>query len=66
MEPTMHFVNNVKVLSQFNEWPKNQMERNIFFKEVFRMPDFMKELKNKYHSTSHLSLLIGLSLGRWP
>ncbi len=37
MEPTFHFVNHVKIMNYFYEWPKTRVEYNIFFKEVFRM-----------------------------
>ena len=47
MEPVNHFVNHVKILNQFYEWPRTTMERNIFFKEVFRLPDFWPELRKK-------------------
>jgi hypothetical protein len=35
------------VLNQFYEWPKTRSEYNIFFKEVFRLPDFWSELSKK-------------------
>jgi hypothetical protein len=35
------------VLNQFYEWPKSRSEYNIFFKEVFRLPDFWSELSKK-------------------
>lgn len=47
VEPLRHFQANVKVLSEFYEWPRTRAEYNIFFKEVFRMPDFWSELAKK-------------------
>ncbi len=35
------------MLNQFYEWPKTRMEYNIFFREVFRLPDFWRELGRK-------------------
>ena len=48
MEPVNHFSNHVKVLNQFYEWPRSRQEYNIFFKEVFRLPEFWPELFKKY------------------
>ena len=48
MEPFNHFSNHVKLMNQFYEWPKTRSEYNIFFKEVFRLPDFWPELFKKY------------------
>ena len=47
VEPLRHFQANVHVLKQFYEWPRTKSEANIFFKEVFRMPDFWSELAKK-------------------
>jgi len=47
VEPVRHFTSSVTVMSQFYEWPKTRTEYNIFFKEVFRLPDFWKELTKK-------------------
>jgi hypothetical protein len=47
VEPIRHFQANLTVMRQFYEWPKTRMEYNIFFKEVFRMPDFWSELRKK-------------------
>lgn len=46
-EPLRHFANNVSIMNQFYEWPKSRTEYNVFFKEVFRMPDFWSELSKK-------------------
>lgn len=46
-EPIRHFQANMHVLNQFYEWPKTRSEYNIFFKEVFRLPEFWSELNKK-------------------
>lgn len=46
-EPMNHFVSHVKLMNAYYEWPKTRSEYNIFFKEVFRMPEFMPELVKK-------------------
>ena len=48
MEPYKHFTSHVKIMHSFYEWPKTRSEYNIFFKEVFRLPDFWPELAKKY------------------
>jgi len=48
MEPINHFKSHVDIMNQFYEWPKTRAEYNIFFKEVFRLPDFWPELFKKY------------------
>lgn len=47
VEPVRHFASNVTVMNQFYEWPRTRSECNIFFKEVFRLPDFWSELGKK-------------------
>ena len=47
VEPIRHFAHNVTVMNQFYEWPRTRSEYNIFFKEVFRLPDFWSELGKK-------------------
>jgi hypothetical protein len=47
VEPARHIQANVTLLNQFYEWPKSRTEYNIFFKEVFRMPNFWSELSKK-------------------
>ena len=47
IEPLRHYHSNMTMLNQFYEWPRTRMEANIFFKEVFRMPDFWPELAKK-------------------
>jgi len=46
-EPVLHFCNGAKLLNHFYEWPQNRQETNIFFREVFRIPGFWKELSKK-------------------
>ena len=48
VEPIRHLAANVSVMNQFYEWPRTRSEYNIFFKEVFRLPDFWSELGKKY------------------
>lgn len=47
MEPLNHFTSHVNILNQFYEWPRTRSEYNIFFKEVFRLPNFWPELLKK-------------------
>jgi hypothetical protein len=47
VEPIRHFSAHVQLMSQFYEWPRTRMEANIFFKEVFKMPGFWRELGKK-------------------
>lgn len=47
MEPINHFKSHVNIMNQFYEWPRTRSEYNIFFKEVFRLPDFWPELFKK-------------------
>jgi len=46
-EPARHFHSNMTILNQFYEWPRSRAEYNIFFKEIFRLPDFWSELGKK-------------------
>ncbi len=46
-EPIHHFVQHCRLLNSFYEWPKNRAEANIFFREVFRMEGYWKELGKK-------------------
>ncbi len=45
--PVNHYYGNMLALNQFYEWPRTRTEANIFFKEVFRLPDFWSELAKK-------------------
>jgi solute carrier family 25 oxoglutarate transporter 11 len=47
MEPLNHFKSSVKILNSIYEWPKTRSEKNIFFKEVLRLPEFWPELYKK-------------------
>jgi len=47
VEPIRHYHSNMTVLNQFYEWPRTRSQANIFFKEVFRTPDFWSELSKK-------------------
>lgn len=47
VESIRHFHANVTVLADHYEWPRTRMEYNIFFKEVFRLPEFWPELLKK-------------------
>ena len=47
IEPIRHFHSNMTALNYFYEWPKTRTEANIFFKEVFRLPNFWQELGKK-------------------
>ena len=47
VEPIRHLNANIHVMKQFYEWPRTRSEYNIFFKEVFRLPDFWSELSKK-------------------
>lgn len=47
LTPAQHFVANAQVMNMFYEFPKTRQETNIFFKEVFRVPDFWKDLGKK-------------------
>ena len=43
----MHVASSAKIMNYYYEWPKTRQEYNIFFKEVFRLPDFWKDLGKK-------------------
>ena len=45
--PLQHIHQSAYVLSQFYEWPKTRTEYNIFAKEIFRVPNFWKDLAKK-------------------
>lgn len=47
VEPLAHFRANAISLNHFYEWPRTKMEYNIFYREVFRMPEFWPELFKK-------------------
>ena len=47
MEPFNHIYNHVQIMNGFYKWPNCRSEYNIFFKEVFRMPNFWPEMAKK-------------------
>lgn len=47
VEPVRHFASHFKILGAYYEYPRTRVEANIFFKEVFRMPQFWSELGKK-------------------
>jgi solute carrier family 25 oxoglutarate transporter 11 len=47
MESVRHFTSHVAIMNDFYEWPKTRSEFNIFFREVFKMPDFWPEYAKK-------------------
>ena len=42
-----HIQQSAKTLNYFYEWPKTRQEANIFAKEVFRVPNFWKDMAKK-------------------
>lgn len=64
--PAYHYGMHAKLLSQFYEWPRSNAERNIFFREVFRMDAFWPELFKKI-SFGALTAAgdVGLKLALW-
>lgn len=66
VEPVRHFASHVKILNQFYKWPRTRTEYNIFFKEVFRMPNFWSELAKKmvYGTVSGMGD-VGPKLAMW-
>lgn len=47
VEPMRHFFSHFKLLGGYYEYPRNRVEANIFFKEIFRMPEFWSDLGKK-------------------
>lgn len=47
LTPALHLQQNAKILNYFYEWPKTRQEANIYAKEVFRVPNFWKDLTKK-------------------
>ena len=65
-EPVRHIINGVKVLNGYYEWPKTRMEANIFFREVFRMPNFYKDmLKKMSFGFVHFAGDVGIKMAMW-
>ena len=45
--PAQHIYQSSTVLNMFYEWPKTRQEANIYMKEVFRTPNFWKDMFKK-------------------
>jgi hypothetical protein len=45
--PAQHIYSTGAILNSFYELPKNRVEANIFAKEIFRVPNFWKDLAKK-------------------
>lgn len=65
-EPIKHYINNVKILNGYYEWPKTRSETNIFFREVFRMPNFWSDMAKKMSfAFVHYGGDIGVKMMMW-
>lgn len=65
-EPIRHFASGVKVLNGYYEWPRTRMETNIFFREVFRLPNFWKDMcKKMAFGFVHFSGDVGVKMAAW-
>jgi hypothetical protein len=65
-EPIIHFATSVKMLNGYYEWPKTRTERNIFFREVFRLPNFWKDLYKKMSfSFVYFGAHVGTKMMAW-
>ena len=66
IEPARHFQANVQLLNSYYKWPNTRTEYNIFFKEVFRMPNFWSELAKKMvFGTVYAMGDVGPKLAMW-
>merc|ERR1711959_398930 len=45
--PFQHIKGTAEIMNKFYEWPKTRQEYNIFFKEVFRVPNFWSDFLKK-------------------
>lgn len=45
--PYQHMAGQFWLMNGFYEWPKNRVEANIYFKEIFRLPNFWGDLRKK-------------------
>ena len=64
--PIHHVYDNTWLLNQFYEWPRTRAEYNIFFREVFRVPNFWRSLFTKTAwNTVHYAGDIGAKLAVW-
>jgi hypothetical protein len=65
-EPIRHFVTGFHMLHGYYEWPKTRMETNIFFREVFRIPNFWSDMAKKMSfAFVHFSGDVGLKMTAW-
>ena len=65
-EPVVHFATSAKILNGYYEWPKTRTERNIFFREVFRLPNFWKDLyKRMSFSFVYFGAHVGTKMTAW-
>jgi hypothetical protein len=65
-EPFVHFVTSAKMLNGYYEWPKTRTERNIFFREVFRLPNFWRDLyKRMSFSFVYFGAHVGAKMTAW-
>ena len=65
-EPVVHFATSAKILNGYYEWPKTSTERNIFFREVFRLPNFWKDLyKRMSFSFVYFGAHVGTKITAW-
>lgn len=45
--PVAHIYGTAQIMNYFYEWPKTRSETNIFWKEVYRVPNFWKDMAKK-------------------
>lgn len=65
-EPIKHYAIHAKLLNGYYEWPKTRVEANIFFREVFRLPGFYKEMfKKMAFGSVHYAGDIGIKMTMW-
>lgn len=65
-EPVRHFVFGAKILNGYYEWPKTRVETNIFFREVFRLPNFWKDCAKKMaFGFVHFTGDTGVKMAAW-
>jgi hypothetical protein len=65
-EPVKHFISGVQVLNGYYEWPKTRMETNIFFREVFRLPNFWSDMVKKMgFGFIHFGGDVGVKMASW-
>jgi solute carrier family 25 oxoglutarate transporter 11 len=65
-EPARHFVFGAKTLNGYYEWPRTNSERNIFFREVFRLPNFWSDMAKKMtFGFVHYAGDVGVKMTAW-